>query len=128
MSLLSFLYAERRKRSMRDNFNEFGELIPKLNHIIGKFWNWEIGKLEETIESESQFRNFPIPSVSEGTKFPNVWSAICMNRINEAMLWYNGNYPHSYKNQSPELRAKAVAIANSLNLLFQGGTFCTTFF
>ena len=30
------------------------------------------------------------------------------------MPWYNGDYPPSYKNQSPELRAKAVEIANSL--------------
>lgn len=30
------------------------------------------------------------------------------------MPWYNGDYPPSYKNQPPELRAKAVEIANSL--------------
>jgi len=33
---------------------------------------------------------------------------------NETMPWYNGDYPPSYNNQSPELRAKAVEIANSL--------------
>lgn len=30
------------------------------------------------------------------------------------MPWYNGDYPPSYKNQPPELRVKAVEIANSL--------------
>jgi uncharacterized protein YdaT len=30
------------------------------------------------------------------------------------MPWYNGEYPPSYKNQPPQLRAKAVEIANSL--------------
>jgi hypothetical protein len=42
------------------------------------------------------------------------WTTICTNTINETMPWYNGDYPPSYKNQSPELRAKAVEIANSL--------------
>lgn len=32
------------------------------------------------------------------------------------MPWYNGDYPPSYKNQPPELREKAVAIANALLL------------
>ena len=30
------------------------------------------------------------------------------------MPWYNGDYPPSYKNQPPKLRAKAVEIANML--------------
>lgn len=30
------------------------------------------------------------------------------------MPWYNGDYPPSYKNQPPKLRAKAVEIANEL--------------
>jgi len=30
------------------------------------------------------------------------------------MPWYNGDYPPSYKNQPPKLRAKAVDIANML--------------
>jgi uncharacterized protein YdaT len=30
------------------------------------------------------------------------------------MPWYNGDYPPSYKNQPPELREKAVEIANAL--------------
>jgi uncharacterized protein YdaT len=30
------------------------------------------------------------------------------------MPWFNGDYPPSYKNQSPKLRAKAVEIANAL--------------
>jgi len=34
------------------------------------------------------------------------------------MPWYNGDYPPSYKNQPPRLRAKAVEIAN--NLLQEG--------
>ncbi|WP_426485228.1 hypothetical protein [Flavobacterium sp. 2] len=32
------------------------------------------------------------------------------------MPWYNGDYPPSYKNQSAELREKAVEIANALLL------------
>ena len=32
------------------------------------------------------------------------------------MPWYNGDYPPSYKNQPPELRNKAVEIANELLL------------
>lgn len=34
------------------------------------------------------------------------------------MPWYNGTYPPSYKNQPPDIRAKAVEIANEL--LLQG--------
>jgi uncharacterized protein YdaT len=34
------------------------------------------------------------------------------------MPWYNGSFPPSYKNQPPEIRAKAVEIANEL--LLQG--------
>lgn len=34
------------------------------------------------------------------------------------MPWYYGTYPPSYKNQPPEIRAKAVEIANEL--LLQG--------
>lgn len=30
------------------------------------------------------------------------------------MPWYNGDFPQSYKNQPPELREKAVEIANAL--------------
>jgi uncharacterized protein YdaT len=30
------------------------------------------------------------------------------------MPWFNGDYPPSYKNQPPKLRAKAVEIANAL--------------
>jgi len=30
------------------------------------------------------------------------------------MPWYNGDYPPSYKNQPPKLRAKAVEIANEI--------------
>ena len=30
------------------------------------------------------------------------------------MPWYNGDYPPSYKNQPPNLRAKAVEIANEI--------------
>jgi uncharacterized protein YdaT len=30
------------------------------------------------------------------------------------MPWYHGDYPPSYKNQPPKLRAKAVEIANKL--------------
>jgi uncharacterized protein YdaT len=30
------------------------------------------------------------------------------------MPWFNGDYPPSYKNQPPKLRAKAVEIANML--------------
>jgi hypothetical protein len=30
------------------------------------------------------------------------------------MPWYNGDYPPSYKNQPPRLRAKAVEIANEI--------------
>ncbi|TMI74278.1 MAG: hypothetical protein E6H09_04990 [Bacteroidetes bacterium] len=30
------------------------------------------------------------------------------------MPWYNGDYPPSYKNQPPRLRAKATEIANTL--------------
>jgi uncharacterized protein YdaT len=30
------------------------------------------------------------------------------------MPWYNGDYPPSYKNQSKELREKAVEIANEM--------------
>jgi len=30
------------------------------------------------------------------------------------MPWYDGDYPPSYKNQSPEVREKAVEIANAL--------------
>lgn len=32
------------------------------------------------------------------------------------MPWYNGDYPPSYKNQPPDIRAKAVEIANELLL------------
>jgi len=32
------------------------------------------------------------------------------------MPWYNGHYPPSYKNQSKEVREKAVEIANALLL------------
>lgn len=32
------------------------------------------------------------------------------------MPWYNGDYPPSYKNQPPQIRAKAVEIANELLL------------
>ena len=32
------------------------------------------------------------------------------------MPWYNGDYPPSYKNQPPAIRAKAVEIANELLL------------
>lgn len=32
------------------------------------------------------------------------------------MPWYNGDYPPSYKNQPPEVREKAVEIANELLL------------
>ena len=32
------------------------------------------------------------------------------------MPWYNGDYPPSYKNQPPNIRAKAVEIANELLL------------
>ena len=34
------------------------------------------------------------------------------------MPWYNGSFPPSYKNQPPEIRTKAVEIANEL--LLQG--------
>jgi len=30
------------------------------------------------------------------------------------MPWYHGDYPPSYKNQPPKLRAKAVEIANEI--------------
>jgi uncharacterized protein YdaT len=32
------------------------------------------------------------------------------------MPWYNGDYPPSYKNQRPALRAKATEIANEVLL------------
>jgi uncharacterized protein YdaT len=32
----------------------------------------------------------------------------------QTMPWYNGDYPPSYKNQPPKLRAKAVEIANEI--------------
>jgi uncharacterized protein YdaT len=32
------------------------------------------------------------------------------------MPWYHGDYPPSYKNQPPKLRAKAVEIANEIIL------------
>ena len=32
------------------------------------------------------------------------------------MPWYNGDYPPSYKNQTAEIRVKAVEIANELLL------------
>jgi uncharacterized protein YdaT len=30
------------------------------------------------------------------------------------MSWYNGDFPPSYKNQPPDLREKAIEIANKL--------------
>jgi uncharacterized protein YdaT len=39
---------------------------------------------------------------------------ITSQKTNNIMPWYNGDYPPSYKNQPPELREKAVEIANAL--------------
>ena len=65
------------------------------------------------VEDPIPFRVDFVPSV-QNFKTSLFWTAFCMTIGKDNMPWYNGDYPPSYKNQPPELRAKAVEIANSL--------------
>jgi hypothetical protein len=50
---------------------------------------------------------------------PCIWQPFCFFIIRDKELfmpWYNGDYPRSYKNQPVKIRAKAVEIANEMQL------------
>ncbi len=65
------------------------------------------------VEGQIPFRMDFVPT-AQNFKTSLFWTAFCMTIRKDNMPWYNGDYPPSYKNQPPELRAKAVEIANSL--------------